>query len=571
MRDLPLNGRNLYNLLAVQPGVAGRGLATTFGAGGGGANNDSFAAENGPQIYASGQRTEANSFTVDDTSVNSAARGGVANLTPNADSVAEVRVVSNNFSAVDGRNSGAQIQVVTKSGTNQLHGGASYYFENNTLADRNEFEARVPVFRRNEFDYFIGGPIVRNRTFFFTSYDGVRQSGARASLVTVETPEFRDFGLRTRPNSIAAKLLKDFRPAVDPTSSFRDLGSPAPGVNLIGPADGVNDIGSAVFAPLSYRNGNQFTVRIDHELRPNKDKLYGNFYRTYNDTLNGGIRPGFNRPGHEYGTYISLNETHIFDATKLNEFRGGMARVVGLSDIPPHLEIPLININASSGFSTSSFPSGYYQTNFDYKDTFSWIHNAHTLKMGGELRRVRADSHNTTNFIPSYTFANLLDFADDEPLQMIRKVDPRTGDPAVNVVGLRNYEWALFLNDDWKVTRKLTLKLGLRYENYRSPIEVNGLLRNLLYGPGSSLSEGLAGGKVDITEKFFPPDNRDFAPRLGFAWNPDGRRQTAIRGGYGIAYDRLFMTPLLDFRDSPPLRADVTVGTQFGTKFTYTL
>jgi len=83
MRDLPLNGRNLYNLLAVQPGVAGRGLATTFGASGGGTNNDSFAAENGPQIYASGQRTEANSFTVDDTSVNSAARGGVTNLTPN--------------------------------------------------------------------------------------------------------------------------------------------------------------------------------------------------------------------------------------------------------------------------------------------------------------------------------------------------------------------------------------------------------------------------------------------------------------------------------------------------------
>jgi outer membrane receptor protein involved in Fe transport len=571
LRDLPLNGRNLYNLLAVQPGVAGRGLATTFGASGGGTNNDSFAAENGPQIYASGQRTESNSFTVDDTSVNSAARGGVANLTPNADSVAEVRVVSNNFSAVDGRNSGAQIQVVTKSGTNEFHGGASYYFENNTLADRNEFEAAVPVFRRNEFDYYIGGPIVRNRAFFFTSYDGVRQSGSRASLVTVETPAFRDFVVRTRPNSIAAKLLGGFQPAVDPTLNFRDLGSPARGVNLIGPADGILDIGSAVFAPLSYRNGNQFTVRIDHELRPSKDKLYGNFYRTLNDTLNGGIRPGFNRPGHEYGTYVSLNETHIFDAGKLNEFRAGMARVVGLSDAPPHLEIPLVNINAATGFSTASYPSGYYQTNFDYKDTFSWIRSAHTLRLGAEVRRVRADSHNTTNFIPAYTFANILDFADDEPLQMIRKVDPRTGDPAVNVVGLRNYEWALFLNDDWKVTPKLTLNLGLRYENYRSPYEVNNLLRNLLYGDGSSFSDRLATGKVDIVQHFFPPANKGFAPRFGFAWNPDGRGRTAVRGGYGIAYDRLFMTPLLDFRDSPPLRADVTLGTQFGTAFTYTL
>lgn len=571
LRDLPLNGRNLYNLLAVQPGVAGRGLATTFGAGGGGANNDSFAAENGPQIYASGQRTESNSFTVDNTSVNSAARGGVANLTPNADSVAEVRVVSNNFSAVDGRNSGAQIEVITKSGTNQFHGGASYFFENNTLGDRNEFEARVPVFRRNEFDYFIGGPIIRNRTFFFTSYDGLRQSGARASLVTVETPAFRDFVLRTRPNSIAAKLLGGFRPAVDPTLNLRDLGSPAPGVNVIGPPDGILDVGSAVFAPEAYRHGNQVTVRIDHELRPGKDKLYGNFYRTFADTLNGNIRPAFNRPGHEYGIYLSLNETHIFDATKLNELRAGVVRVVGLSDIPPHLEIPQINITAATGFSTSSFPSGYYQTNFDYKDTFSWVRGAHTWKMGGELRRVRADSHNTTNFIPTYTFASILDFADDEALQMVRKVDPRTGDPAVNVVGLRNYEWALFFNDDWKVTPKLSLNMGLRYENFGSPIEVNNLLRNLIFPPAPSLSAGLTDAKVDIVQHLFGRDNKDFAPRLGFAWNLDGKGVLAIRGGYGIAYDRLFMTPLLDFRDSPPLRADVTLGTQFGTSFTYSL
>ena len=221
LKQLPLNGNNLYNLLAVQPGVTGRGLAASFGAGGGGANNDSFAAENQPEISASGQRVESNGYSLDDSSVNSAARGGVANITPNADSIAEVRVVSNNFSAVNGRSSGGQIEMVSKSGTNEFHGGLSEFFQNNTLADRNEFEASVPVFRRNQFGYYVGGPIVRNRTFFFTSFNGIRQSGARGQVYSVESPQLRDYVTQNFPNSIAANLLSNYRPAVDANYNFR--------------------------------------------------------------------------------------------------------------------------------------------------------------------------------------------------------------------------------------------------------------------------------------------------------------------------------------------------------------
>jgi len=190
LNDIPLNGRNLYNLIALQPGIVGRGISSAQGAGG--AGNDAFSGEAGPQAFSSGQRTESNSFTVDDSSVNSAARGGITNLTPSADSVEEVRVVANNFSAVEGRNSGAQIQVITKSGTNTLRGTLSHYFNNNTLASRSVFEPAVPVFRRNQFGYTIGGPVLKNRTFFFHSYEGLRQSGARGTITSVETPEFRD-------------------------------------------------------------------------------------------------------------------------------------------------------------------------------------------------------------------------------------------------------------------------------------------------------------------------------------------------------------------------------------------
>lgn len=502
LKEMPLNGRNLYNLVALQPGVLGRGLSSALGAGG--AGNDAFSGEANPQAFASGQRSESNSFTVDDTSVNSAARGGITNLTPNADSVAEVRVVANNFSAVDGRNSGAQIQVISKSGTNDFHGGLSYFFTNNTLGSRNVFERQLPVFRRNQFGYNIGGPIVRNRTFFFHSYEGLRSSGTRSSGFTVETPEFRNFVMQTRPNSIAARLLDEFRPAVDPTTAIRDLGSPAAGVNSIGPADGIPDIGTAQFVPNAFRNGNQFSLRVDHELRQGKDRLNGNFYRTTANILNGGIRPAFDRPTDESTHFGSLNHTHIASPTMLNEFRAGVMRLVGLPRVPPRVDIPQINIAPISGFSTSFFPAGWFQTNWHLKNVFSWIKSNHTIKFGGELRRVWTNSRNTSNFIPNYSFANILDFANDEALQVVRKVDPRTGDPATTVIGFRGLEYAFFINDDWKVSRTFTINIGLRYENYTTIREVNGILRNLVFGSGNDYNSRLATASMQIVPERFP-------------------------------------------------------------------
>jgi len=571
LKEMPLNGRNMYNLLAVQPGVSGRGVAATFGAGGGGSNNDGFAAENQPEVYASGQRVESNSYTVDDSSVNSAARGGVANLTPNPDSIAEVRVVSNNFSALNGRSSGGQVELITKSGTNTFHGGATEFFENNALSSRNEFEAKTSVYRRNEFGYYLGGPVVRNRTFFFTSFEGLRQSGARGQIYTVETAQFRDYVVANYPNSIAAKVLVTGKPAIDPTSGFKSVANPAAGQPGISLPAGFLALGNVSFAPAAYRNGQQFNGRIDHQLRPGKDTLYGAFYRTWADTLNGGIRPAFDRPGHEFGTFVSLNETHIFNPAMLNEFRGNMIRVVGLSDFPPNAQIPSIGITSVSGFSTNGYPSGYFQTSFNYKDVLSWIHGSHTWKFGGELRRVRSNSINTSNYIPSYSFTSLLTFAADSPFQETRLVDPRTGLPAMNRVGLRNYEWALFFNDDWKVGRRLTLNLGVRYESFESPTEINGLLRDIVFGAGSTFSERLANATMQTVEHLYPPSPGTIVPRFGFAFDPDGRGKTSVRGGYGIAYDRLFMTPILDFRNDPPLRATATVGPQFGTSFTYAL
>ena len=570
LQEMPLSGRNLYNLLALQPGVTGRGFSASI-SGGGGAD-DSFAGESAPRINASGQRDEANNFTVDDTSTNGVARGGITNLTPNTESVEEVRVVSNNFSAVDGRNPGAQIQVITKAGTNQFRGSGSYYFTGNQLSARNVFETAVPEFKKNQFGYSLGGPVTRNRIFFFTSYEGLRQTGARGSTFTVETPEFRNFVLTTRPNSIAAQLLRNFAPAVDPTSNFRDLGSPAPGANVIGPNDGILDVGTAFFVPEGWRDGDQFSGRVDYEIKPGTDRLYGNFYRTRSYAVTGGIRPAFNRPTPNWTTFGNVNYTHTFNATKINEFRAGVMRLVGLPDVPAHLEIPGITITGASGFGQSGYPNGWWQTNWHFKNIFTWVKSKHLIKTGAELRQMYGSATNTNNYIPAYSFSSLLNFADDEALQMTRYVDPRSGEPVTAYSELTQTEWAIFINDDWKLGPRLTLNAGLRYENYGTFKDSDGTLRNIVYGSGSTFAERLTGARVDFVDEFFPTDNNNIAPRLGFAWDPKGDGSTAVRGGYGLAFDRLMNLPAENYRHSPPLRASVVLGQFFGTpQFTYSL
>ncbi|MCL4401561.1 MAG: TonB-dependent receptor [Acidobacteria bacterium] len=567
LSELPLNGRNLFNLIALQPGVMGRGIS---GAVGGGSGNDPFAGEMGPQIYASGQRAEANNYTLDDSNANSMSRGGYTNIIPNADSVQEVRVVSNNFSAVDGRNSGAQIQVITKGGSNQFHGSAAEYFQNNTLSARNLFEKSVPVFRRNQFGYNIGGPIVRNRMFFFHSYEGLRYSGSRARVFSVETPAFRDFVMRTRPNSIAARLLRDFGPVAVAESGFRDLGSPRTGVNSIGPADGIPDIGNVVFAPEMPRNGNQYSGRVDWEAVPGRDRLFTNYYFTRVTYLTGSIRPSSDRPRTDTTHFVSLNHTHIFSAARLNEARFGFMRNYGLLADPKHPEIPTVNVPQVTGWSAGIFPYGFFQNNYQFKDVFSSVQGGHSVKFGGEIRRVHNNTRNTREYIPAYSFANILDFADDEALQMTRSVDPRTGEPATTVLGIRQWEWAFFINDDWKVTHNFSLNAGLRYEHYGAITEANDLLRQLVFGSGSSYSERFANGRADFVQGLFHPSWFDFGPRLGFAWNPGGKRWV-VRGGYGLSYDRMFLTGPAPFASNPPMRASAVLGQLYGTTFTYAL
>jgi hypothetical protein len=200
------------------------------------------------------------------------------------------------------------------------------------------------------------------------------------------------------------------------------------------------------------------------------------------------------------------------------------------------------------------------------------IASTHQLKIGGELRQMYGSATNTNNYIPAYSFSSLLNFADDEALQMTRYVDPRSGEPVTAYSELTQTEWAIFIDDDWKVARNLTINAGLRYENYGTFKDSDGTLRNLVFGPGATFAERLGSARVDFVDKFYPTDNNNLGPRLGFAWDPKGDGKMAVRGGYGLSYDRLMNLPAENYRNSPPLRASVVLGQFFGTPtFTYSL
>jgi hypothetical protein len=568
INDVPVNGSNVFALLALQPGITGR--AFTYA--GGVDANASFGSHPSVNINASGARADANSFMVDGASVGGVADGGTVVIQPNADSVEELKVNANTYSAEYGRNSGAQVEVITKGGTNHFHGGAFEEFQNNTLSARNEFEARTSVFRRNQFGYNFGGPIRKNRLFFFTSYDGLRAGGGRAASATVETQAFANFVEQKYPNTIAAKLFSQFQPVSYATYNYRDLGSPIASPSSVGPSDGILDIGSINYVPNTTRYGNQFSGRIDYDARPGRDRLFVNYYNMHSEQLSGGARPAFDRPEDDFDELLSMNVTHIFSPAQINEFKFGLNRTAAGSVYPNHLEVPTITITGITGFGLSGqFPAGWYQTEFTYKDTFSWVRGSHSFKFGAEVRREWSNSHQTTTYVPNYTFNSILNFAVDQPAIEVQLVDPRTGIPGTLVLGMRALDIGAFFNDDWKVTRNLTLSYGLRYERFWTWKEVNNLLRNMVLGPGSTYAEQLANASMQFVPQLYSTPNKDFMPRLGFAWNPDGKGKTSIRGGYGFYFDRIYATPVINIRSNPPYRALATSGYQFGTQVYYSL
>lgn len=601
---LPQFGRDPYELARLTPGILGAGARSSTGdaanlpnaVGPGGSNASIFAVENQVQITANGQRLSANNFQIDGVNVNSLTWGGAAVVTPNQESVKEMRVVSSSYSAEDGRNSGAQVKVVSKSGTNQLHGSAFFKYQDPELNAFNKYGGPsappVRVDRRfRQFGGSLGGPIVRDKLFYFFSYEGLRSRDNDFINGFAETPEFRDQLRILRPNGTSARILS--APGVEPRiagviavdcSAFNndpnrcqvvpgglDVGSIAgslgqylPGGSQTGGGfDGIADLQYAQFALPRQTRGDQFNPRIDFDHEAHHFAL--SMYFTSRDDLQSDSgssgRPMADLTFRPWNSAATFLWNTVWSPTVLNEARANFTRFAFdqlESSEETNFGIPRIEVE---GFPfdrirfgaprAETTPGIFAQNTYGLSDVMSWIHGSHALRVGTELEWEQNNNNLLGGARPVYSFSGLFNLANDAPVFEAVNADPSTGLPIDLQRYFRTENLAVFVQDDWKVFPNLTLNLGLRYEYFSPLTEKEGRLSNLVYGPN-----GLQDSKIAVFESLYEPDRNNFGPRLGFAWSPaQALRDLVLRGGFAIFYNRIPTVVFNNVRGNPPFFA----------------
>jgi len=425
-------GRNIYSGVAfIAPGVTGAGKLFGGATGSGSAGQDSFQVEPGFQINSAGQRQENNEYQVDGSNVNGNSRDGISNLTPEPDTVQEVRVSAASFTAERGHNSGALVEVYTKSGSNDFHGTLSEFHTDNALTSRTVFQSYVPVYRRNEYGFTAGGPAVKNRTFLFGSYYHLSSSAAQTDVVPVETPEFLSYLKQNFPNNISTKILGEAVPGAYPLASFltaADVQARTPG--RIPPPSNLSPtlpvIGTAYINETLNRPAGQFNTRLDQYMRNFKDRIFFNYFNYFSKAQSANPRPLQRITQPNYGMFGKVNWTHTFAPTLTNEASMTLGRFDGATPPTADPSLPSISVTGLQGFSQSQI--GWVHANYNWHDVVSWMRGNHSFKFGFDADR----QHDLDNFTPSYarptfTFANILDFAQDTPyLQSGQTVDTRT-------------------------------------------------------------------------------------------------------------------------------------------------
>ena len=553
---LPLSGRNVFNMVSLTPGVTGVGQAS-----GGAFDNSVFSLVNGGNTNANGQRGDANAFYLDNTFATSNPDPGVYNLSPNPDSIEEFHVSVNDYSAEYGHSGGLVIQAVTKSGSNRLHGSLFEYHNDNILTARNEFQNTkdpltgryFPVSRRNEFGGSVGGPIQKDKMFFFFSWDQLISAQATTIQQTVEHPDFVNFMKTNFPNNLSTHLLTTYPAsiqAVVPGSVltvndlYKDPTTGAPLCGTLGPPVAgmpcnLNLVETTTdsFAPKN--NGLQWNVRIDRYFRNSKDRVNGNYFRKTPNTVSANVRPAFANLNAFAGitNYANLDWTHTFSNTMVNDAAFGITRISGLGTCN-QCQVPPIGIDAiQAGFGNGFAPAEFIQNDFHWRDVLSFTHGKHNFKAGLEIFRDQEnDLFNGPQLRPSYQFSNnsptgkinsIFDFANDQPASENNiNFDLRTGGPAFQDVGYRSTTYGYFLQDDIKVKSNLSINAGIRWDFSSNPNEITGRMTNIILPTGSNLFTQVQGASVQIV----PEPAQDSSHRLlrsasGFCMGSDQARQ----------------------------------------------
>jgi hypothetical protein len=543
--DLPLNGRDFGKLVALVPGatVEPSGVAAVeYGFG---------------QFSINGNRDRSNNYTLDGTdnndpyfnnsALNQTGIGGApASLLP-IDAIEQFNLQTQ-FPAEYGRNSGAVINIITKSGSNQLHGTAFEFLRNSFFDARNYFNrdpAPMSGFRNNQFGASLGGPLIKNKTFFFGAYEGQRERVASDSTFLVPTAtqvsEAQNYVLSQGmvPNPALTQILNFF-----PTPS----GFNGTAGTLAGSVNDSNDVDSLI-------------VKLDHNLR-DTEQITGRYaYASSQQVFPvGGLGAGEGSVFSQFALtsptrvqVVSLSLLSTLSARKLNEVRFGYSRYrtsfasedanfnpsnLGINFGTGALGLPEIDFGGvfdNLGATAFSLPRGRVSQDFQLLDNFTWIVGRNTVKFGGEFRRAVVNAYNNNLERGDFVFApnNGLIPTDEGAdilaayyLGDVSYVDAESGNTQRTTY---NNGLAFFVQDDFRETSQLTLNLGLRWE-YFGPLSAQ---KNLLANLGVDGNLAMLG--TDGLQHAYNRDRHNFGPRFGLAWNPWSK--TVVRLGYGVYFD----------------------------------
>jgi hypothetical protein len=587
--DLPLNGRNFAQLAILGTGVIGVGFGPTGTIGSGTRPDDP---RPGAELMSNGNREMSNDYMLDGVDDNFR-RNGLITVRPTVEDILEFKIQTNLFGAEQGRNSGATVDVITKSGTNQFHGSAFELLRNSYFDARSFFNTAgtlQPEYRQNQFGGSMGGPIIRNKIFFFGDYEGFRKlQGTATDVNTVPTAAERQGNFSGIANGIYDPASLTVTPGT--ASGYTRLAFPG---NII-PASRFDPVTSSVIQAyplpaLPSLTNNQFTNpvlgqnydqgdgRIDWSLRAN-DTIFGRFSRQ--DTLTNtpstfGFRnvPGLSipvslgnstnyagrAPMSNYNTVLAW--THLFTPTFLVDTRTGYSRFAmrnvdataptsgeGLGEMlgvpnsnqePESLGFPIFSISGYTGIGgPTAIPTIRYENTFNPVTNFTKMLGRHTLKWGLSLVRRQIVDFQDNSGNGQFTFDSTFD---DNP-----NSSGNTGNAMASFLlgapgsitqafqlawaGTRVLELGTYVADDWKVTNRLTLNLGLRWEYLPPPVEVDNRFANFDTQTGKVL---IAGDNTNANVGILA-QHKLFAPRFGFAYQLD--KKTVLRGGFGLFYN----------------------------------